>query len=130
LAVKSADVIPPVRTGLPDNRYAAATTGPDVALKATHRNHGDQFMLKFLTASCIAAGLAASITAAIGVSSARAEIEYPWCAVYTGGMASTNCGFTSLQQCLETIRGLPGTCSRNPAYPSKTDRRPGKPRDR
>jgi hypothetical protein len=86
-------------------------------------------MQKYPTA-CLAAGLAAGMIATFGVSAARAEIEYPWCAIYSGGGASTNCGFNSLQQCLETIRGLPGTCNPNPAYPASANRRRGAPRER
>jgi len=86
-------------------------------------------MPKHLTSYCIVAGLAAG-RVIIAASDARADVEYPWCAIYTGGGASTNCGFTSLQQCLETIRGLPGTCNPNPAYPSPDKRRRSEPRER
>ena len=30
---------------------------------------------------------------------ARAEIEYPWCAVYSAKGGGTNCGFSTLEQC-------------------------------
>ena len=32
---------------------------------------------------------------------ARAEVQYPWCAYYSGGDGDggTNCGFTTLAQC-------------------------------
>ena len=56
-----------------------------------------------------AAGLAAA-------SSARAEVQYPWCAEYRSSQGGTNCGFVSYQQCLATISGVGGGCYRNPAY--------------
>jgi len=87
-------------------------------------------MPKLLTGQYLAAGLAAGMIILAGMSGARADVEYPWCAIYSGGGASTNCGFTSLQQCLETVRGLPGTCNPNPAYPTSANRRRSAPRER
>lgn len=56
--------------------------------------------------------LAAALMAAIGEG--RAEVVYPWCAMY--GRATRNCGFTSFQQCLATVRGVGGSCERNMRY--------------
>jgi hypothetical protein len=44
--------------------------------------------------------------------------NYPWCAYYNGGGAGggTNCGFTTLQQCMETARGLGSLCQPNTQY--------------
>ena len=43
--------------------------------------------------------------------------EYPWCAVYGGSMnGSSNCGFTTRQQCLATVSGIGGDCEPNPFY--------------
>lgn len=51
------------------------------------------------------------------VTSARAGVEYPWCAVYSeASVGATNCGFTTLAQCRATISGIGGTCLENPAY--------------
>ncbi len=43
--------------------------------------------------------------------------NYPWCAYYSGGEdGGTNCGFTTFQQCLDTVRGIGGFCDRNTQY--------------
>ena len=48
----------------------------------------------------------------------RAEAQnYPWCAYYgskEGG--GTNCGFTTFQQCLDTVSGIGGSCNVNTQY--------------
>lgn len=41
--------------------------------------------------------------------------EYPWCSVGSGSH-HRNCGFASLEQCLQTVRGVGGVCNKNPAY--------------
>ena len=41
--------------------------------------------------------------------------EYPWCTVGTGGH-HRHCGYTSLEQCMQTVRGVGGICNRNPGY--------------
>jgi Protein of unknown function (DUF3551) len=47
----------------------------------------------------------------------RAEAQnYPWCAYYGGQFDGTNCGFTTFQQCLDTVRGIGGFCDRNNLY--------------
>jgi hypothetical protein len=46
----------------------------------------------------------------IGASSNGAEAA-PWCAYYDA--STRNCGFYSYEQCLATIRGVGGYCSRN-----------------
>ncbi|HZL31805.1 MAG TPA: DUF3551 domain-containing protein [Pseudolabrys sp.] len=54
---------------------------------------------------------------AISVPSAKAEIEYPWCAYYgPTGSSGTNCGFTTVRQCQATVSGIGGYCGRNPRY--------------
>jgi len=49
----------------------------------------------------------------------RAEIEYPWCAQYGGGDngGGRNCGFSTLEQCRETVSGMGGSCEPNLFYP-------------
>jgi Protein of unknown function (DUF3551) len=47
------------------------------------------------------------------------HIEYPWCANYSGGSdggGGSNCGFTSYEQCKETVWGMGGFCDPNPFY--------------
>ena len=44
--------------------------------------------------------------------------NYPWCAIYSGGMGGggTNCGFTTFEQCMETARGLGSNCQPKTQY--------------
>ncbi len=61
-----------------------------------------------------AAGLLA-VTA--GFSPPAQAQNYPWCATYTGSLGGCqNCGFTSFEQCMDTIRGMGGFCDRNTQY--------------
>ena len=46
----------------------------------------------------------------------RAEAQnYPWCAQY-GGPGGTNCGFSTLEQCQASSRGMGGSCMPNTTY--------------
>jgi hypothetical protein len=56
----------------------------------------------------IVAGSAAMLTPA------KAQ-NYPWCANFADG-AGTNCGFTTLEQCLATSNGSGGSCTQNDLY--------------
>ena len=65
---------------------------------------------------------------------AAAAIEYPWCAQYSGddGGGGRNCGFSTLEQCMETVRGAGGFCERNLFYEGPAElpaKPPHKPRD-
>lgn len=44
--------------------------------------------------------------------------NYPWCAQYAGGSmgGATNCGFSTYDQCLDTVRGIGGFCQVNTQY--------------
>jgi Protein of unknown function (DUF3551) len=66
-------------------------------------------ILLFASAACIAA--------VAGVTRAEAQ-NYPWCAQYSGGSmgGATNCGSTTYQQCLDTVRGIGGFCEQNTQY--------------
>jgi Protein of unknown function (DUF3551) len=58
------------------------------------------------------------LIAAAGLST-RAEAQtYPWCAHYSGGSmgGAMNCGFTTFQQCLDTVSGIGGFCEKNDWY--------------
>ncbi len=48
---------------------------------------------------------------------ARAQ-NYPWCADYGGGDmgGASNCGFTTFEQCMATLRGMGGFCNPNTQY--------------
>jgi len=68
---------------------------------------------------------AAALTTVLFQSApARAEILYPWCAVFSGGDGDngSSCGFVTQAQCLATISGTGGTCYENPAYPGPGQR--------
>ena len=59
------------------------------------------------------------ILAAASAFATRAEAQnYPWCANYGSafGDGGTNCGFTTLQQCMATVSGIGGSCDRNTQY--------------
>jgi hypothetical protein len=78
---------------------------------------GGQTMRRIMSAAILAGAVAA-----LGLSAmpaAKAEVQYPWCAYYTGadGDGGTNCGFTTLAQCRAAISGAGGICDRNPMYP-------------
>jgi hypothetical protein len=71
----------------------------------------------------IALAALAALTA-FGAPSAKAEVEYPWCAYYGRfGTQATNCGFTSLRQCQATVSGIGGYCARNPRYHASKKKR-------
>lgn len=61
-----------------------------------------------------------------GVGTSAQAQNYQWCANYGGGMGgSSNCGFVSFDQCMETSRGVGGFCDRNPQYLSPSTANPG-----
>ena len=44
--------------------------------------------------------------------------NYPWCAEGSYKAGGTNCGFVTLQQCLDTVRASGGSCGPNLQYQS------------
>ena len=56
--------------------------------------------------------------AAIALGTDAEAQNYPWCAQYSGGGigGGTNCGFTTLQQCRDTVSGISGFCELNTQY--------------
>jgi hypothetical protein len=54
----------------------------------------------------------------VGAGRSAEAQNYPWCAYYSAGddTGGTNCGFTTFQQCLDTVRGIGGFCDRNTQY--------------
>ena len=67
--------------------------------------------------------LVAGLVSAVVPSAAPAR-EYPWCAVYGGSMnGSSNCGFTTRQQCLATVSGIGGDCELNQFYKGGRNKR-------
>jgi Protein of unknown function (DUF3551) len=72
--------------------------------------------------------------ASISATPVGAEIEYPWCAQYSGGEmgGGRNCGFSTIEQCRATVSGIGGFCEPNPFYPgagSNTSQRKRKKRE-
>ena len=58
-----------------------------------------------------------AVVVTAGSAPARAEITYPWCAVYGGrDGGSQNCGFWTYQQCMATVLGTGGYCNANAMY--------------
>jgi hypothetical protein len=59
-----------------------------------------------------------------GFAQPAAAAEYPWCAQYSGedSGGGRNCGFVSLAQCQETIRGMGGMCEVNLFYTGAVER--------
>ena len=55
------------------------------------------------------------ICAIVGIETRAEAQNYPWCAIYDGA-GGTNCGFTTLEQCMETARGLGSNCQPNTQY--------------
>ena len=70
--------------------------------------------MRVLTVAVFLMTIAATL-AASAVSSA-AMVIYPGCVHYLGRGGGTNCGFTSLQQCLLTASGNGSNCGPNPWY--------------
>ena len=65
------------------------------------------------------------------VTPARAEVYYPWCAMYGGGnygAGTTVCSFNTFEQCRATVSGMGGMCQQNPASPDMPGRSPRKRR--
>ena len=59
------------------------------------------------------------VAAIIGIEKPAEAQNYPWRAYYSGGRhggGGTNCGFTTFQQCLDTVSGIGGFCQRNTQY--------------
>ena len=64
-------------------------------------------LLLFMLVVCV--GLA-------GVGKSAEAQNYPWCAHLGTGFESTNCGFTTFQQCMDTVSGIGGFCMLNNTY--------------
>jgi len=60
----------------------------------------------------------------LGVGNRAEAQNYPWCAQYSDGSGSKNCGFTTFQQCLADVSGVGGFCTQNSTYqPTRSSRR-------
>jgi hypothetical protein len=60
-----------------------------------------------------------SICVGLVSMSKNAEAQnYPWCAMLNMGDQAVNCGFTTFQQCMDTVSGIGGFCMVNNTYQS------------
>jgi hypothetical protein len=68
----------------------------------------------------------ALVASSVAISSSAQAQNYPWCAVLNMGDAAYNCGFETVQQCMDSVRGIGGFCTRNTTYqgPEPMGRRP------
>ncbi len=64
--------------------------------------------------------------AVLAGSSARADIEYPYCS--TGGWVSGGCNYATLQQCQAFNQGVGGWCVPNPRYTQQRENAAAGPR--
>jgi hypothetical protein len=61
--------------------------------------------------------VALSIVAMTGIVTRAQAQNYPWCSIYTGSMGgSSNCGFSTYQQCMNNVSGIGGFCQLNDTY--------------
>lgn len=60
--------------------------------------------------------LAGGFALAVLAGPALAQTSYPWCSNFADGFGGTNCGFTSYEQCMATVRGSGGFCNKNDMY--------------
>jgi hypothetical protein len=67
-------------------------------------------MRTILTAVAIAA-----LVMVAGAHPSVAEVTYPWCAEYSM-QGSSNCGFTTIEQCRAALSGNGGYCNQNPMF--------------
>jgi hypothetical protein len=70
--------------------------------------------------------------AAFAARPLAAAYNLPWCAQYADTSSVLSCAFTSLQQCMATVRGIGGFCRPNFRYaldPPDAERRPAKRHD-
>lgn len=70
--------------------------------------------------------LCSLILAVVFALDARTDAQAAWCAQYFSG--GTNCGFSTMGQCLETVRGVGGQCG--PDYSGGSVERSRPPNDR
>ena len=77
-------------------------------------------MRRIMLGTVVLVGLAAS-----GTQANALRPWYPWCAWLSDGVDAAACAYTSLQQCMKTVRGVGGACGLNP-YPPPVARAPAR----
>ena len=63
------------------------------------------------------AGIAASLFFIVSLASAD---NYKWCAITSGGMGASNCGYVTREQCETSVRPEGGFCEPNQFYSGST----------
>lgn len=58
--------------------------------------------------------LALAAVAPTQPSAAQSAYDYPWCALLGDRSGAQTCYFTSFGQCMASLRGIGGSCIRNP----------------
>jgi hypothetical protein len=84
--------------------------GYDRGVVAPYREHNRRVSMR------LPALIAAGVTFAAAVPSIAHADPYRWCAEYNTGDWARNCGFVTYQQCMATVSGIGGFCTRNPYY--------------
>ena len=70
--------------------------------------------MRVLQASLVASVLLAAASPGF----AQSAYDYPWCAVYggRGSSGAMSCYYSTYAQCMATISGIGGYCTRSPYY--------------
>jgi hypothetical protein len=63
-------------------------------------------------------------TYVVGIGTHAEAQNYPWCLHYGTGFGGMNCGFTTYQQCMDTVSGIGGFCMQNNTYQPSPGSRP------
>jgi hypothetical protein len=71
-------------------------------------------------------GVAFALATAPLAPEARAEVEYPWCAISSDVMGSQTCSFARLDQCRAFVTST-GFCQPNARYIAPAGVRPARP---
>ena len=79
--------------------------------------------MRVILSSVLSMAAVGAILAFASAPASAASDPYPWCAQY-GRDGGRNCGFVTLQQCLDTISGIGGGCERNTFYTGPESRSP------
>jgi hypothetical protein len=56
------------------------------------------------------------LAAAFAAATPAVSQNYPWCSNFADGWGGTNCGFSTLEQCMATVHGAGGFCTENNTY--------------
>lgn len=71
--------------------------------------------MRAVVSSILSVAAAVGLMACASAPASAASDPYRWCAQY-GPDGGRNCGFITLQQCLDTISGVGGGCELNTFY--------------